>query len=146
MSGKNFIERENQQLGKFRALPHVFKVIGLVASTLSLMGWLYVLFNQLNPPYLLVVFQDLLLISMLLITISKEKVEDEYIHQLRLVSFGTAFVAGVFHAVFQPLVNYVFEGINQPDPSSYRGFDGFFTLLIMLAFQIIIFHSLKRLA
>lgn len=145
MVKKTFIERENEKLGKFRSLPHFFKILGVVLSIISAVALVIVAFQEKRPDWLLIVTWNCLNISLLLIAISKDKVEDEFKHQVRLVAFGIAFTTGVLYTVFQPAVDFLLKYMDYTPGITFEPIPSFLTLTIMLAAQILLFHGFKHL-
>ncbi|WP_111683960.1 hypothetical protein [Winogradskyella tangerina] len=89
------------------------------------------------------VLRRAILIGLLIITLSKEQLEDEMIVSLRAKSFTLAFVLAVLYALIQPLVNaLVFYILDSKDISN--GFSYFQVLSFMLLIQILFFEVLKR--
>ena len=84
-----------------------------------------------------------LLISMLIISISKDKVEDEFTIQLRAKSYSLAFVIGVIYAIIQPYVNYFVSSVLIPEKVIFAEFDSFVILWFMLAIQLAFYYVLK---
>ncbi len=83
------------------------------------------------------------LISMLIISISKDKVEDEFTIQLRAKSYSLAFVIGVIYAIIQPYVNYFVSSVIKPEKVIFAEFDSFVILWFMLAIQLAFYYVLK---
>jgi len=84
-----------------------------------------------------------LLLGLLLISISREKDEDEMIVQLRAQSYSLAFVIGVIDAFVQPYVNYGITFLAKPEKASLD-MSQYQVLFFMLLVQIIFFYKLKR--
>jgi hypothetical protein len=85
----------------------------------------------------------ILLIGLLLISVSKEKIEDEYIDSLRSQSYRLAFILAIVYALLQPIVNVVVSYVLQQD-NEYEGFNYFQVLFFMLIVQILFFWKLKK--
>ncbi len=114
-----FCEAEYRRLKKIQnyqyLLPNHYKKVGIVL----LMASLAVLITR---KYL---FEDVelvqeigkkgMLLALLLITISKEKIEDELITKLRGQAFAVAFIAGVIYTLIQPLINYLVALLIKPE-------------------------------
>ena len=82
-------------------------------------------------------------VSALIISLSKEKVEDEFIDSLRSQSYRLAFVMAIVYSLVQPLINYgVGTLLNQDD--ELQGFSYFQVLFFMLIVQLMFFWQLKR--
>ena len=96
-----------------------------------------------EPDWVKPILSGLLLVSMLLISLAKEKVEDEYIDSLRSQSYRFAFIVVIIYSLVQPLVNYG-VGILFDETETLKGFDYFQVLFFMLVVQILVFYKLKR--
>lgn len=91
---------------RLHLLPAYFKRIGLISILISVTG--VISLNIFIPKYideyktiLEPISQSLIIIGLLLIVLSKGKIEDEYIDNCRLKAFAFAFIAtsvnGIFH-------------------------------------------------
>jgi len=80
---------------------------------------------------------------MLIISISKDKIEDEFIDSLRSQSYRIAFILTVIYSLVQPFINYgigmLFDKNETLDSFSY-----FQVLFFMLVVQLMVFWQLKR--
>ena len=88
------------------------------------------------------VLKRVLLIGLLVVSLSKDKEEDEMIVSLRAKSFTLAFVLAVLYSLIQPLVNVLVFYIIKGDMTN--GFSYFQVLSFMLMLQIMFFEVLKR--
>lgn len=96
-----------------------------------------------NPVWLKPILEGVLLMGMLLFSISKDKIEDEYIDSLRSQSYRLAFVFAILYALLQPLVNFVVSYALQQD-NEYESFNYFQVLFFMLVVQLLFFWKLKK--
>jgi len=78
-----------------------------------------------------------------LISVSKEKIEDEYIDSLRSQSYRLAFILAIVYALLQPIVNVVVSYVLQQD-NEYESFNYFQVLFFMLIVQLLFFWKLKK--
>jgi hypothetical protein len=84
-----------------------------------------------------------MLIGLLIVSISKEKIEDEFIIQLRMQSYTFAFIAAVLMAFIQPFVNYAVDYAISGETVFKE--NGDFVILWMLLFcQVFYFELLKK--
>jgi hypothetical protein len=88
--------------------------------------------------------KNLLLISLLLVSISRDKVEDELTLVLRLQSYGFAFIAGVVYAMVQPIANLLVESIISAETVTFTELDVKQVLFFMLLLQLFYFNLTKR--
>ena len=83
------------------------------------------------------------LIGLLIIIVSKDKIEDEMITSIRARSFKLAFICAVLYAVIQPFVNALVFYVLAKDSMGYNS-TYFQVLTFMLMLQILFFEVLKR--
>ncbi|MFA0964223.1 hypothetical protein AB9P05_20615 [Roseivirga sp. BDSF3-8] len=97
---------EAKSLNRFNLLSNRYKQIGflLTAASAIVLTLLYTL--DTGGSFWRVFTQNVLLLSMLLISISREREEDEYTLSLRMRSYMLGLVCGVLYVVFQPYVIY----------------------------------------
>ena len=84
------------------------------------------------------------MICFLIISISKEKIEDEYIDSLRAQSYRLAFILSVVYSLIQPLINYFVDVLLNEEPKEFYDFSYFQVLFFMLVVQIMFFSHMKR--
>mgnify|MGYP003640784913 FL=1 len=133
--------RRLEKLNKFQ-LPNSFKKIGLISS-IVIFSLLIAKKYVYDPEWLKPILLGLLLLSMLLISLAKEKVEDEFIDSLRSQSYRFAFIIVILYSLVQPIVNYG-VGILFDKTEKFEGFDYFQVLFFMLVVQLMVFYKLKR--
>lgn len=127
-------------------LPNRFKAIGFGLFIISFLLNLVLPFVLENYEYNGLfdkVVKSLCLLGLLLVSISKEKIEDELIIALRMKSYNYAFISCVAITLIMSSVNYLIVYTN----SSTRKIDGTsdFTILgLLLTLQIYSFWRLKR--
>ena len=94
MNLKSFIECERKSLEKMKRyqLPNRFKKIGIGIIIISLVTFLVNKFSIENIDLKLTAKYGIL-VGLLLVSISKEKIEDELITSLRMQSYTFAFIA-----------------------------------------------------
>ena len=145
MTIKSFLACERKNLEKLKKyqLPHRFKIVGAV---LALLSFVFLFINRFS-------FNDLdyramakygMLIGMLFISISKDKIEDEFIIKLRMQSYTFAFIMGVILTLFQPFINYFVDFIVASDTATLKDTGDFEILWILLSVQLFYFEFLKR--
>lgn len=144
MSKQSICERERSQLEKMNKfqLGNQFKKIGYIIAIgtfILMLGRKYIE----NSEWVRPILHGVLLIGMLIISLSKEKLEDEFIDSLRSQSYRLAFLLAIVYSLVQPLVNYaVATLLNQDD--KLEGFSYFQVLFFMLVVQLMFFWQLKR--
>ncbi len=143
-----FCEAEYRRLKKIQnyqyLLPNHYKKVGialLIASIAALITRKY-LFEDVG------LVQEIgrkgMLLALLLITLSKEKIEDELITKLRGQAFAVAFIAGVIYTLVQPLINYLVALIIKPENATYSDLGDFIVMWFMLVIYLTFFYMFKR--
>lgn len=143
-----FCEAEYRRLKKIQnyqyLLPNHYKKVGialLIASLAALITRKY-LFEDVG------LVQEIgrkgMLLALLLITLSKEKIEDELITKLRGQAFAVAFIAGVIYTLVQPLINYLVALIIKPENATYSDLGDFIVMWFMLVIYLSFFYMFKR--
>jgi len=143
-----FCEAEYRRLKKIQnyqyLIPNHYKKVGmalLIASTIALLTRKY-LFEDLE--LVQQIGKKGMLLALLLITLSKEKMEDELITKLRGQAFAVAFISGVIYTLVQPLINYLVALLIKPEKAIYDDLDDFIVLWFMLVMYLIFFYMFKR--
>ncbi|SDS13055.1 hypothetical protein SAMN04515667_1479 [Formosa sp. Hel1_31_208] len=147
MERNSFAECERRGLNKFInfRLPHSFYKLGMIIVGASIV-MMFVRAFALEGDYdiLKEVLKKVLLIGMLLMSIAKDKVEDELIVKLRLQSYTYAFVTGVIYALVMPYVDFGVSNIVHGGGEVYKDLGDFQVLIFMLLVQLLCFTALKR--
>lgn len=129
-------------LDKFQ-LPDSFKKVGIAIFLLSFVALTIIKFADNEPLWLRPALKQAMLVGLLMISISREKIEDELIQILRSKSYALAFIIGVIYIMLQPLtnelVNFILGTAEAPDNMGYVQ-----VLLFMLLIQVGFFEVLKR--
>lgn len=144
MKGSKICERERIQLEKMNKfqLENHYKKVGFIAAIGSFAFMIAMKYFD-NPVWLKPILEGVLLMGLLLISISKDKIEDEYIDSLRSQSYRLAFVFAILYALLQPLVNFVVSYALQQD-NEYESFNYFQVLFFMLIVELLFFWKLKK--
>ena len=146
MAKETFYEAERRRLRQFQKfqLSNQYKKIGIGLFIISIILLFVKKFFVDDLILLRTIAQKGMLVAMLIIAISKEKIEDEMIHKLRGQSFSMAFIAGVIYALIQPLANYVVFKVVKPQKAIYEDLGDFQVLWFMLTIYLLFFYVLKR--
>lgn len=146
MNTKEFQNCERTRLELFLnkvQLPQRYKSIGLIMAILSFMAISIFKFINDEPLWIGPGLKHAMLLGLLIISLSREKIEDELIETLRSKSYALAFIIGVGYTMLQPLANYIIDLIlGKDDFSSNIGYVQ--VLLFMLLIQVGFFELLKR--
>ena len=147
MSKSSFCEKEQSRMEKIYQfqLPHRFKKIGWIIAITAFVFMFIRKFTDIDTFWVKEVLRYIFLVSFLMVSISKEKLEDEYIDSLRSKSYRIAFVLTVLYALVQPYVNYMVDFILDKTPNNTNEFSYFQLLCFMLIVQITVFMQLKKL-
>lgn len=92
---------------RLRLLPNYFKKFGIGLLVLTVVFFSLRLFNaiSLDKTIVLTVSTSGALVSLLILAMSKEKIEDELTAHIRLLSLGLSFIAGVVAVVIIPFIS-----------------------------------------
>jgi len=144
MKKSTICERERIQLEKMNKfqLGNPYKKVGFTVTITSFVLIIAIKYTD-NPVWLKPFLHGILLIGLLLISVSKEKIEDEYIDSLRSQSYRLAFILAIVYALLQPIVNVVVSYVLQQD-NEYESFNYFQVLFFMLIVQLLFFWKLKK--
>lgn len=147
MTTKDIIEHEkrsfHKQMKELKLLPHkYFKIgVGLIIVTLITIVSLKIMGDYAIAIQLV---KNIMLVSLLLIAISKDKEEDEMTLKLRSQAFVLAFIWGVLYATVQPIISMIANFILFDSPEKWAGMSMYQVLLFMLLIQIAFYHGAKR--
>ena len=145
MSLKKIIEWDKRNLERMKKfqLPHRYKAIGILVTILAFVALISLKFIEDEPLWIRVMVRNLLLVGMLVISISKEKVEDEMIATIRMQSYALAFIFGVLYSLIQPAINKVVFAILKSDKSAWE-MGHFQVMIFMLLIQIMFFYVMLK--
>ncbi len=145
-------EDEHNRLMKilnFR-FPHKFKKIGLIGAVLIfvfLIGYKFLGSNELLVKDLC---RTIMLLFLLLASLSRDAVEDEYVNHLRSQSYVLAFICATAYSIVLPLISFVMDVIvsNIVDGNNvnFHDISAFQVMFMLVCFQLLFFETLKRLA
>jgi Mn2+/Fe2+ NRAMP family transporter len=147
MKAEKIMDCERKRMDKmlnFR-LPHVYLKIGIaiVATSILVMFWRAFAMDG-NTEWLGALTKKGLIVGMLLISISKDREEDELTVKLRIQSYALAFVIGVIYALVMPYVDYGVSNVVKPEGETLKDLGDFQVLIFMLMIQLGFYHILKR--
>lgn len=133
-----------QKMTKFR-LPHHFIRVGISIILLSIIGMFVRAFAmEGETEWLKQLLQKTLLVGMLIMSLSKDKIEDEMTLSLRAQSYAIAFVVGVIYALVMPYVEFGVSNAVHSGGEAFKDLGDFQVLLFMLMIQLMFYHNLKR--
>lgn len=125
-------------------LPNYWKKIGWGILALSFALILVSRYIDVNQFIFKSILKNTALVGLLIVTISKEKIEDELIENLRSKAFSFAFIIGVIYVLVQPLINYLALLLLKPEKANLEDLDDFQILWFMLIVYLFAFWLLKK--
>lgn len=148
MNFAKFCQAEYRRLKKIQnyqyLLPNYYKKVGIGLLILSLVTLITRKYLIDDGELIRQIARKGMLLSLLLITMSKEKIEDELIIKLRGQAFAFAFVAGVIYTLIQPFINYIVALVVRPEKAVFNELDDFIILWFMMVMYLTFFYLFKR--
>ncbi len=147
MNTEKFVDCERKRMQKFInfRLPHRFMTIGIAVVLLSIvMMFVRAFAMEGETEWLKELLQKTMLVGMLIMSLSKDKVEDEMTVSLRAQSYAIAFVTGVIYALVMPYVEFGVSNVVHSGGETLKDLGDFQVLLFMLMIQLMFYHNLKR--
>ncbi len=145
MNINSIMECERKSLEKMKRyqLPNKFKSIGLA---IILISFVIVTVNYLSIDNINLKHNAKygILLGLLVLSISKDKIEDELITDLKMQSYAFAFIAGVLITLTNPLFSYLANAVFEKQQDSFQGLGDWQVLWILLSIQVLYFEFLKR--
>ena len=146
MFSKSFTDCERERfknLGKLQ-LPNWMKKFGI---GLAILAFLFLFVNKFtaDAPELRMAAKYGLLVGFLLISVSRDQIEDELITKLRMQSYSFAFIIGVVITLVQPFINFFVDDLVKPGSGLIKDTGDFEVLWMLLSIQVFVFEMLKRL-
>ena len=147
MNAQKIMDCERNRLVKltnFR-LPHYFYKIGIaiILTTIVLM-FVRAFALEGDTEWLKHLLRKALLVGMLLMSIAKDKEEDELTIKLRMQSYAWSFITGVIYALVMPYVEFGVSNVVNSGGEVYKDLGDFQVLIFMLMIQLMSYHTLKR--
>jgi hypothetical protein len=142
-------EGDIEKINKFTGyqLPNKFKIVGLVIVIISFLS----IMTSLKIYFIDIKYHDLFerialtgsVLGLLIISISKEKVEDELMAKIRMQSYNYAVIGTVLFYLIFPFVVFIVESIFSSMPK-IEGSKDVSVLGVLLMMQILTFRKLKK--
>lgn len=147
MTTKDIIEHEkrsfHKQMKELKLLPHKYFKIGIGAAIVSFISMLSLKYMG-DYGMAIQLLRNVMLVSLLVITVSKSKEEDEMTMKLRSQAFVLAFIWGVLYAAVQPIISIIANFFMSSKPEEWTEMSMYQILLFMLLIQIAFYHGAKR--
>ena len=144
-------ENEHNKMMKilnFR-FPHKYKRIGIISAAVVLAFLIATKFIGLNDPLLKDICRTVMLLLLLLASLSKDKMEDEYTLHLRSQSYTLAFICATAYSIGLPLIAVVLDllisKINPDNLINFHEVSAFEVMFMLICFQLLFFETAKRL-
>ncbi len=147
MTTKNIIEHEKQsfhkQMKELKLLPNKYFKIGIGVAIISFISMICL--KYIGDYALAIQFlKNVVLVSLLIITVSKSKEEDEMTIKLRSQAFVLAFIWGVLYAAVQPIISIIANFFMRSEQETWTEMSMYQVLLFMLLIQLAFYHGAKR--
>tara|TARA_R110002020_G_scaffold282493_1_gene498185 strand:+ start:704 stop:1147 length:444 start_codon:yes stop_codon:yes gene_type:complete len=145
MDSKKIMDCERTKIEKWSQfqLPNRWKTIGVLLCIALFVTAIVLKFTEFEVGWFKGVLRRGILIGLLIISISKDKNEDEMIVSLRSKAYTLAFIFGVVFTLVQPLLEYLIHNfVFEASPNNT--FSYFEVLSFMLMMHIVFFEVLKR--
>jgi len=147
MSLKTVSECERKRVSKYSniSLPNSYNKLGIAITAVAFLALLVLGFIENEPEILRDLIKKLILVGLLVVSISKDKEEDELTQKLKTQSYTMAFVFGVLYAVIQPYITYFIALlIGKENKLEFLQLGDFQLLFFMLVIQIGFYRMLKK--
>ena len=125
-------------------LPNYAKKIGWSLFIVSFVSLLLTKFFEGDWVLLKDILKKIVLASLFIVVLSREKVEDERVQQLRAKSFSFTFLVTAIYILVQPLVNLIASSIVENDEAVLEDLGDFVILWFMLFIYLMFFNLSKR--
>jgi len=142
----HFIESERKSLEKLqktRLLPNRYKLIGIIIAIASFIGMLLTKMLT-GEEFYKILLSNIMLLSLLLTSVSRDKEEDEMTLRLRGQAFVFAFIWGVLYALLQPFINLLADAIMKSEKDTWTEMSVAQVMLFMLLIQLSFYHFSKK--
>lgn len=145
MNLKSIAECERRNLEKMKRyrLPFGYKKIGILVIMISIIG---IIINKtsIDDNLFAQVGKYGILLGLVLISLSKEKIEDELVISLKMQAYTFAFVISVILTLTNPLFTYIASIIANKPMDIFKGMGDWQILWLLLSIQLFYFEFLKR--
>jgi hypothetical protein len=147
MNTKKLIDCERNRFHKlinFR-LAHSFFRIGIAIAAIAIISmFIRAFLMEGDTEWMKSLAKQGLLLGMLVMSISKDKEEDEMTIALRAQSYAIAFVVGVLYALILPYIEFAVSNAVHSGGEAFKTLGDFQVLIFMLMIQLLFYHNLKR--
>tara|TARA_R100000935_G_scaffold8302_7_gene17481 strand:- start:109476 stop:109925 length:450 start_codon:yes stop_codon:yes gene_type:complete len=138
-------ERTNMEKILSFKLPNYWKKIGWGIFLLSFSVLIATKFLDGDFQILKDALKRVLLVALFIVALSREKVEDERIQQMRAKAFSVTFLMTAAYILLQPIVNFIVDTIlNSEQQNVFEELGDFVILWFMLMVYLMFFHIAKK--
>ena len=147
MNIKSALDCERRQLEKLKnyQLPNYFKRIGLGIAAVCFIS-VFVNKFTVDSEFWKAFLKYGITFGLLITSISKEKIEDEFITKLRMTSYSFAFIFAVLYSYANPVIIYAVEYLTGNESVVFEENGDFVILWTLLSVQLALFHLFKKTA
>ena len=128
--------------------PHSYKKVGLIGAVLLFVFLLGYKFYGDNSVLVKDVCRTVILVLLLIASLSKDVVEDEYGSHVRSQSYVIAFICAVTYSIGLPLIALILDmlitGITGDGSIEFYEVSAFEVMFMLVCFQLLFFETLKR--
>ena len=125
-------------------LPNYAKKIGWGLFIVSLVSLLSTKLIDGDLTVAKVFLKKAMLLSLFIVVLSREKVEDERVQHIRAKAFGVTFLFSAVYILVQPIVNFVVGFILGEEQELFEDLGDFVILWFMLVVYLMFFYIAKR--
>lgn len=143
MKLSHILTHDSGKLRKIDFLPNSFKPIGGIILAISILLGIITTAGGYATPFLKTTVFNGVIIGMLLISVSKDKEEDEYTIQLKARSYALAFVCGILYAIIQPYINFYVAKVVTSNEVEFNTMGSLIVVWFMLFVQIGFYYTMK---
>lgn len=146
MNLKSISDCEQNKLSKLinYKFPNHYMKIGWAGFSLSFFVLISTKIFDADTTVLVEILKRLMLVFLMIVVLSKEKVEDEMIKTIRAQSFSIAFIAGIAYTLVQPIINFIVGFFLNEDMSVFEELGDFQVLWFLLIIYLVVFNKLKK--
>ncbi|MEO6229156.1 MAG: hypothetical protein ABJB11_08365 [Ferruginibacter sp.] len=137
------MECESRQLNKMQLLPNRYKKLGFILLIISITALVLLRITRPTQDIFNDICKSFILLSMIIISVTKEKNEDEYTIILRGKSYVLAFIIGAIYAILQPYINLGVAALLSPEKAVFAEMKSFVIIWFMLFIQLGFYYLLR---
>jgi len=128
--------------------PHSYKKVGLISAVLIFVFLLGYKFYGGNAILIKDICRTIMLLLLVIASLSKDVIEDEYIKHVRSQSYVVAFICAIGYSIGVPLVALIFDvlitRITGDGNVQFYEVSAFEVMFMLVCFQLLFFETMKR--